>query len=111
MRRDAASGDHGIPERVMSDEAPRPTQTPPSIKATEVELVVTLFGIDDTSLQPVHARHRYTDDQIVWGARHADILHEDETGQLALDLRKFDELVSTAPTAEFPYPEDRAGFR
>lgn len=80
-------------------------QTPASIKASEVELLVTLFGIDDTSLQPVHARHRYTDDQIIWGARHADILHEDASGQLVLDISKFHELTPTPPTAEFPYPE------
>jgi inward rectifier potassium channel len=80
-------------------------QTPASIKASEVELVVTLFGTDDTSLQPVHGRHRYTDDQIIWGARHADILHEDERGQLVLDLHKFHELIPTSPTKDFPYPE------
>jgi inward rectifier potassium channel len=80
-------------------------QTPASLKQSEVELIVTLFGIDDTSLQPVHARHRYTDDQIAWGVRHADVIHEDEQGQLILDLRQFHALVPTEPTPEFPYPE------
>ena len=81
-------------------------QTPASIKAAEVELFVTVIGIDDTSLQSVHARHKYTDEGIVWGARHADVLSEAPDGILVLDLRKFHDLTPTLPTAEFPYPEE-----
>jgi inward rectifier potassium channel len=78
--------------------------TPASLKADEVELFVTVSGVDDTSLQPVHARQKYTDEGIVWGARHADVLSEDAQGRLVLDLRRFHELTTTAPTPDFPYP-------
>jgi inward rectifier potassium channel len=84
-------------------------QTPATLKESEVELIVTLVGTDDTSFQPVHARHRYTDDQIIWGARHVDVIHEDEAGQLVLDLRKFHEISWAEPTPEFPYPSTRSG--
>ncbi len=80
-------------------------ETPASLHAGEVELFVTVSGVDDTSLQPVHARHKYTDEAIVWGARHADVLSEEEGGVLVLDLRKFHDLTITERTAEFPYPE------
>jgi inward rectifier potassium channel len=80
-------------------------QSPASLKKDEVELFVTIVGVDDTSLQPVHARHKYTDEAVVWGARHADVLSEDTDGSLVLDLRKFHELTPTAPTEDFPYPE------
>jgi inward rectifier potassium channel len=76
--------------------------TPEKFKTEEVELFVTVSGVDDTSLQPMHSRHLYTDEAIVWGARHADVLSEAE-GRLVLDLRRFHELTPTAPTAEFPY--------
>ena len=79
-------------------------ETPASLKASETELIITLIGTDDTSLQPVHARRRYTDDDIVWGARHADVLREEPSGELVLDLAKFHTLVPTEPIAEFPYP-------
>jgi inward rectifier potassium channel len=79
-------------------------QTPESLAAAEVELVVTLVGVDDTSLQPVHARHEYEDRDILWGARHVDILKEEPDGSLTLDLHKFHDVVATAPTADFPYP-------
>jgi inward rectifier potassium channel len=82
--------------------------SPASLKAEEVELFVTVSGVDDTSLQPVHARQKYTDQGIVWGARHADILSEDAEGRLVLDLRRFHELTLTAPTPDFPYPLDGA---
>jgi len=51
----------------------------------------------------VHASHTYYDLDLVWGARHADILR-DEDAVLTLDLAKFDELEATVPTKAFPYP-------
>jgi inward rectifier potassium channel len=77
--------------------------TPDSVKREEIELIASLVGVDETSLQPVHARHRYTHDQIVWGARHSDVLTENEDGSLVLDLTKFHEVQETVATDEFPY--------
>ncbi len=79
-------------------------QTPESLKKSEVELIITVIGTDDTSLQPVHARHRYTDDPIIWGARPADVLHEEPSGEIVLDMAAFDDIVPTVPSADFPYP-------
>ena len=42
------------------------------------EIIATLVGTDDTSLQPVHARKQYEGADILWGARHADILSENK---------------------------------
>ncbi|MGO9834370.1 MAG: ion channel [Polyangiaceae bacterium] len=78
--------------------------TPESAEKDEIELVATLVGVDDTSLQPVHARRRYQASEIVWGARHADVLSEDEHGNVILDIRRFHDLVPTEPIDGFPYP-------
>ena len=51
----------------------------------EVELMATIAGTDDTSYQPVHARHEYEHMDILWGARHADILSETEDGNAVLE--------------------------
>jgi inward rectifier potassium channel len=80
-------------------------ETPETMKAKEVELIASLVGTDDTSMQTVHARHTYTDDQVRWGMRHADILSEVEGDRFVLDLRKFHDLVRSEPTEDFPYPE------
>jgi inward rectifier potassium channel len=78
--------------------------TPESIARDEVELLVTLVGTDDTSLQPVHARRRYLDQEIIWGARHVDILTEDADGNLVLDVRRFHDILPTEPVEGFPFP-------
>ncbi len=78
--------------------------TPESIVKDEIELVVTVVGTDDTSLQPVHARRRYVANEIVWGARHADVLSELADGTIQLDVGRFDAIVPTLPTDTFNYP-------
>ncbi len=81
--------------------------TPGDLERDEGELLASLVGTDDTSLQPVHARRRYTADEILWGARHADVLTEDEAGNLVMDVRRFNDTEPTEPVEGFPYP--RAG--
>jgi inward rectifier potassium channel len=88
----------------ITDQSPLHGLTPASLKALEAEIMVTVVGTDDTSLQPVHAQKTYPDQDVVWGARHADILHEEPDGSLTLDLRRFHDLVPTKPTPDFPYP-------
>jgi inward rectifier potassium channel len=88
---------------VVDDESPFFGATPESLKNCEAELLCGVVGTDDTSLQPVHARHTYSDDEIVFGARHADIL-EDKDGTITLDLTRFHHVVATEPTETFPFP-------
>jgi len=78
--------------------------TPEDLVKREVEVIATVVGVDDTSLQPVHARHRWEHKSVLWGARHADILSELPDGRILLDVRKFHDVVPTEPTPEFPYP-------
>lgn len=88
----------------ITEKSPLFNATPESCAAGEIELAVAVVGTDDTSLQPVHARHRYPLADIVWGARLADVLSERPDGQIQLDVGRFHEIVETAPTATFPYP-------
>ena len=83
--------------------------TPESLERDEAELNVTLVGTDDTSLQPVHARRRYLSTEILWGARHADVLSEDDAGNLILDVRRFHDVEPTQPVDGFPYPRTPPG--
>jgi inward rectifier potassium channel len=88
----------------IAPDSPLFGESPESIARGEVELIATLVGVDDTSLQPVHGRKRYVDREILWGARHADILSEDEAGNIVLDIRRFHDVVPTEPIEGFPYP-------
>lgn len=78
--------------------------TPESLARDELEIIVSLVGTDDTSMQLVHARKTYVDREVVWGARHADVLSEDSAGNIVLDVRRFHDIVPTAATTDFPYP-------
>ena len=93
----------------ITEDSPLFGATPESLGAQEVELLVTVVGVDDTSLQPVHARKQYEDYELVWGARHADILSQEADGKVIMDIRRFHDLVPTDPIDGFPYP--RSGAR
>jgi len=78
--------------------------TPEQLIEQEVEIELMAVGLDDTSMQIVHASHIYFTNQVLWGARHADITSEAEDGTLLVDLRKFHDTEPTEPIAGFPYP-------
>jgi inward rectifier potassium channel len=83
--------------------------TPESLAEQGAELQVSVSGMDDIWMQTVHASHTYYALDLVWGARHADILR-DEGAVMWLDLAKFEELEPTEPTAAFPYPRVRTSL-
>jgi inward rectifier potassium channel len=87
----------------LDERSPLHGATPASLASDETELMVSLVGVDDTSYQPVHARAIYENQQILFGARHADVLSETADGNVVLDVGRFDEVVGTAATADFPY--------
>jgi inward rectifier potassium channel len=57
------------------------------------EISLEVEGIDDTSLQPVHARYTWFAGSVAFGARLADVLSETPEGDVILDLRHFHEVV------------------
>jgi inward rectifier potassium channel len=91
---------------VINEKSPLYGGTPESFVAQELELNLLVIGIDDISMQTVQATHQYFNQQIIWGARLADILSETPDGSaLILDLRKFNDIEPTKPTPDFPYPK------
>lgn len=78
--------------------------TPEQVGAAQVELQVLVLGLDDVTMQSVHASHQYFAEDIIFGARHADILTEQDDGSLLLDLRRFHDTEPAEPTPDFPYP-------
>jgi inward rectifier potassium channel len=93
----------------IDETSPLRDATPDSLVRDEAELQVLVVGLDDTSMQPVHARHQYSVDCIRWGARLVDILSEADDGALVLNLRLFHDVEPTPPTSDFPYSLERPG--
>ena len=83
--------------------SPLRDDTPATLASTEVELTLAVSGVDETSMQAVHAQHVWPARAVVWGARLADVLTEQPDGNLLLDLRRFHDLAPAEPTPEFPY--------
>jgi inward rectifier potassium channel len=59
----------------------------------EVEILLTLQGIDEVSAQMHSAQHYYIAKDVRWGVRPADLLSELPDGRLRMDMSKFDEVV------------------
>ncbi len=88
----------------IDETSPLHGATPDTLERDEVELMLTIVGLDETSAQNLHARYTYDHTQVRWGARHADMLSERPDGGLRLDVRQFHHVVPTTPTPTFPYP-------
>jgi inward rectifier potassium channel len=61
------------------------------------EIIVSIIGLDETFSQTVHARHTYELDEIVWGARFADVLVLHPDGSRSVDYTHFDEVEMLTP--------------
>lgn len=88
----------------IDEQSPLHGVTPEQLEATSAELALAITGVDDTTLQPVHGRYTWEAQDIVYGARLADVLSETAEGNVRLDLARFHDLEPTAPTDTFPYP-------
>lgn len=89
----------------IDESSPLYGATPETFVRDEIEFLLTVIGIDETSAQNLHARHTYDGEtQVQWGARHEDMLSTRADGGLRVDMRKFHDIAPTLPTATFPYP-------
>lgn len=76
--------------------------TPQSLAAQDAQLLVTVTGLDETMSQTIHARYSYTPDEILFGARFADMFGYTEQGRAAIDFRNFNVTVPDAAAREVP---------
>ena len=67
-------------------------QTRESLANCAAEIIVSIIGLDETFSQTVHARHTYALDEIVWGARFADVLVLHPDGSRSVDYTRFDDV-------------------
>lgn len=72
--------------------------TEASLLNSDVEIVVSLIGMDETMSQPVHARWSYVPEEIRWNHRFVDIIRRNDKGEPTIDLRFFQQ-VEPLPTA------------
>ncbi|MEC4813600.1 MAG: ion channel, partial [Scytonema sp. PMC 1069.18] len=59
----------------------------------EMEVVVTLTGLDETVSQTIHARHSYIAEEILWNVRFVDILSRTRDGKRTIDYSCFHDVM------------------
>ena len=62
-----------------------------SLLAANAGLTLTVTGLDEQSLQELHARRNYVHGDVAWGAHYADILVIGSDGRIRLNFNRLDE--------------------
>jgi len=75
----------------LDGESPLRDETEESVRAADLELQVSVYGLDGTTFQTLHSRHRYLPEDIRFGMRFADMLAPKPDGRLQLDYAKLHE--------------------
>ena len=60
-------------------------------RRAEPEVLILLSGVDETFSQTVHSRTSYRGNEIIWGAKFADVFGTSDEGTLVVDLQKIHE--------------------
>jgi inward rectifier potassium channel len=81
---------------IISEDSPLGGATLETLRKQDVELIVTVVGIDGTSSQNIHGRHRYLPEQIRFGYRYADMLKPKPDGRLELDFSRLHDVTPAA---------------
>ena len=75
---------HPIDERARST-----ASFPQAFRASQAEILILLSAMDETFSQTVHVRSSYRAEEVVWGARFADMfLRTEEEGVVGVDMRR-----------------------
>ena len=87
----------------LDEKSPLFGLTPENTTERVIGIILSFTGVDDTLLQPVHARQLYNPEELRFGARFADMIEPTTPGMLVIDHSKMDELVADeAPGSQGP---------
>jgi len=75
------------------------------LREQKAEIYLAFTGLDETIGQPIHARHMYRLDDIVWNARHADVLTIEADGTRTLDYASFHDVEVLGDPAAISWAE------
>jgi inward rectifier potassium channel len=72
-------------------------ETRESLADSQPQIVVSITGLDEVFSQTIHARYAYGLDEIIWGARLADVLVRHPDGSQSVDYTHFDDVEKLHP--------------
>ncbi|NJN29264.1 MAG: ATP-sensitive inward rectifier potassium channel 10 [Synechococcales cyanobacterium RM1_1_8] len=83
---------------VIDGNSPLHRATLDSLRQKRGNILVSLSGLDETIMQPIHARHTYAAEDIRWDHRFVDMIYEAGGGDRFIDYRYFN-LVEPIPAS------------
>jgi len=86
----------------VTPDSPFHQATPESLVASEIQLIVTVIGHDETFGQTIHARYSYDAKEILWNRRFTDVIHVDDHGTRLLDFTVFHDTEEMPEHARLP---------
>ncbi|MDE3015734.1 MAG: ATP-sensitive inward rectifier potassium channel 10 [Pseudomonadota bacterium] len=78
----------------LDEKSPLHGLTPEMLRDGNMEIVISLTGLDETLSQIIHARYSYIAEEVAFGHAFADILRRTGDGGIEVDYRRFHEVVS-----------------
>lgn len=78
---------------VIDESSPLYGLTAEDLVNHQIEILVTMTGIDETVSQTIHARHSYVAGEILWNMRFVDILSKSPDGGRAVDYNRFHDVI------------------
>jgi inward rectifier potassium channel len=80
----------------IDETSPLRQDTAESLAQQDAEFIVLVTAFDETFSQTVHTRSSYRMDEVVWGARFADVFrHDDPRHMLSIDVQRLHEIERT----------------
>lgn len=73
---------------IINEESPLYGLTETDLKESDCEFLILIKGYDNTFAQYVNSRYSYTYNELVWGARFANIYGRSEDGRAMIELDK-----------------------
>ena len=73
----------------IDQDSPLHGLTPQDMEDCDMEIVVTLSGLDEILADRIYCRHAYWADEIVWNQRFVDVISVTDSGRRLVDLTRF----------------------
>ena len=76
----------------ITEDSPLYAKTPHDLSRADIEFLVLINAVDDTSSQTVHARSSYKWDEIAWGAKFKNMYRDARDGRMTIDLKRIHDI-------------------
>jgi inward rectifier potassium channel len=77
----------------IDQDSPLHGLNPEDMEAHDMEIIITLNGLDEILADRIYARHAYWADEILWNRRFVDVISVTPDGQRMLDLTRFHDTI------------------